>query len=116
MIKKTERFCLALDLADSEEKIAGYCQLHQKIWPEVAAHIRQHGVTGMEIYRLGTRLVMVMEVDDTFDEQHFARQSETNPVIQRWETLMWEFQRPTPWTPEGEKWVRMEQIFSLHDQ
>lgn len=116
MINMNKRFCLALDLVDSEEKIAEYCQLHQKIWPEVAAHIRQHGVTNMEIYRLGTRLMMVMEVDETFDEQRFATQSQTNPIIQRWETEMWQFQRATPWTPAGVKWVKMEQIFSLQAQ
>ncbi len=29
------------------------------------------------------------------------------------EELMWKFQAPTPWTPEGEKWVTMERIFAL---
>ena len=107
---------MALDLADDEEKIAQYCQLHQKIWPEVTRHLRHHGVTEMEIYLLGTRLVMVMEVSQHFDEAHFSRESKINPVIQRWESLMWQFQRATPWTPEGEKWVSMKPIFSLQDQ
>lgn len=116
MMRSHKRFCMSLDLIDSEEKIAQYRQLHQKIWPEVAAHIRHHGVTDMEIYQLGTRLVMVMEVDETFDAEYFTQQSKINPVIQKWELLMWQYQRATPWTPEGEKWVEMEQIFSLQDQ
>ncbi|SQJ29892.1 Uncharacterised protein [Serratia rubidaea] len=29
---------------------------------------------------------------------------------------MWKYQVATPWTPPGEKWVVMEQIFSLTEQ
>lgn len=116
MMAKNKRTCMALDLVDTEEKIAQYCQLHQKIWPEVTTHLRQHGITNMEIYLLGTRLVMVMDVDESFDEERFSLAAKMNPVIQRWESLMWQFQRATPWTPEGEKWVEMKQIFSLQDQ
>lgn len=110
------RFCQALDLVDCEERIAEYQRLHQQIWPEVAAHLRGHGIVEMEIYRLGTRLFMVMEVDDTFNGERFSEQSQANPDIQRWEALMWQYQAPTPWTPPGEKWVAMERIFSLQEQ
>lgn len=57
------RQCLALDLRDDPALIARYEALHRRIWPEVAAHLRSHGVTVMEIHRLGTRMVMVMETD-----------------------------------------------------
>ncbi|ALB64392.1 Possible alternative L-fucose mutarotase [Cronobacter condimenti 1330] len=113
---QVRRICQALDLVDSPEKIAEYQRLHQKIWPGVAAHLRACGVRGMEIYRLGDRLFMVMEVDGDFDADHFSQQSLTNPEIQRWEALMWQYQKPTPWTPAGEKWVVMERIFSLQEQ
>lgn len=107
---------LALDLVDSEEKIAEYQRLHEKIWPEVVVHLRQHGILNMEIYRLGTRLFMVMEVSEQFDAAAFALASRNNATIQRWEALMWQYQLPTPWTPEGEKWVALERIFSLQQQ
>jgi L-rhamnose mutarotase len=29
---------------------------------------------------------------------------------------MWHYQVATPWTPQGEKWVEMERIFSLQKQ
>jgi L-rhamnose mutarotase len=29
---------------------------------------------------------------------------------------MWKYQVATPWTPQGEKWVAMERIFSLQQQ
>ncbi|HBW4584748.1 TPA: L-rhamnose mutarotase [Klebsiella aerogenes] len=110
------RLCQALDLVDSAEKIAEYQRLHERIWPEVSGHLRAHGVLDMEIYRLGTRLFMVMEVAGDFDGERFAQHSLNHPVIQRWEALMWQYQVPTPWTPAGEKWVSMERIFSLQDQ
>ncbi|WP_130835644.1 L-rhamnose mutarotase [[Erwinia] mediterraneensis] len=116
MTTQTRRFCQALDLIDSPDKIAAYQHHHQKIWPEVADHLRRHGITDMEIYQLGTRLFMIMEVNSDFDEQHFAWAAAQEPAIQRWEQLMWQYQKPTPWTPEGSKWVRMERIFSLQDQ
>ena len=110
------RICQALDLVDSPALIAEYQAHHQRIWPEVAAHLRQHGILDMEIYRLGTRLFMVMEVSDTFDPTAFAEASDANPHIQRWEALMWHYQLPTPWTPPGDKWVTMDRLFSLADQ
>lgn len=113
---RTQRFCQALDLVDSEEKIAEYQRLHQRIWPEVAAHIRQHGVVDMEIYRLGTRLFMILEVDERFDGERFNQASLNNQIVQRWEEQMWQYQKPTPWTASGEKWVAMARIFSLQDQ
>jgi L-rhamnose mutarotase len=111
------RYALALDLVDDAQRIAEYEQAHERIWPEVRDHLRAQGVLGMEIYRLGTRLFMVMEVDPAvYSVQAMAEASLANPDIQRWETLMWTYQAPTPWTPAGEKWVFMDRIFSLASQ
>lgn len=109
------RHCLALDLKDDPVLIAQYEAHHHSIWPEVRAHLQAHGVTGMEIYRLGTRMVMVMATDDArYDASAMALATRDDPVIRQWEALMWQFQAPTPWTPEGEKWTAMTQIFDLH--
>ena len=111
------RYALALDLVDDAQRIADYEEAHKSIWPEVRDHLRAQGVLGMEIYRLGTRLFMVMEVDPAVHSaQAMAEASRDNPHIQRWETLMWTYQAPTPWTPEGEKWVEMKRIFDLSTQ
>ena len=105
---------LALDLKDDPKLIARYEAFHREVWPDVIRHIREHGVTGMEIYRLGTRLFMIMETDDAiYDADRMAQAALDDPAVQRWETLMWEFQAPTSWTPDGKKWVRMERIFEL---
>ncbi|MCR6479362.1 L-rhamnose mutarotase [Variovorax sp. ZS18.2.2] len=108
------RHCLALDLKDDPVLIAEYEAYHRNIWPEVRAHLDAQGVTGMEIYRLGTRMVMLMETDDArYDAEAMALASQNNPKIREWEALMWRFQAATPWTPEGEKWVAMDRIFEL---
>ena len=111
------RYALALDLVDDAQRIADYEKAHEKIWPEVRDHLRSQGVLGMEIYRLGTRLFMVMEVDPAvYSAEGMARASLENPAIVRWEELMWTYQAPTPWTPAGEKWVPMARIFDLAQQ
>ena len=112
----SRRFCQALDLIDDPALIAEYQQLHQRIWPEVAAAMRQHGIEEMELYCLGNRLFMVVEVNDTFNGQQYATHCQQDPVIQRWETLMWKFQQPTPWSAAGEKWALMPRIFALSTQ
>ena len=108
------RYALALDLMDDPALIAAYEKAHEHIWPEVREHLLVQGVLSMEIYRLGTRLFMLMEVDDAvYNAQAMAAAAQSNPVIQQWEALMWTYQAPTPWTPAGEKWVPMTRIFHL---
>ncbi len=111
------RYALALDLVDDVQRIADYEKAHAAIWPEVRMHLHNQGVVGMEIYRLGTRLFMVMEVEPTvYSAERMAQAALSNPAIVRWEALMWTYQTPTPWTPAGEKWVVMDKIFDLSAQ
>ena len=108
------RYCFALDLRDDAALIARYEEHHRAVWPEVLRHIRAHGVVGMEIYRFGTRLFMVMETDDAvYDSDRMARAAESDATVRTWEELMWEYQVPTPWTPAGQKWTPMTLIFDL---
>ncbi|MEC4240693.1 L-rhamnose mutarotase [Pseudomonas sp. DSV-1] len=107
------RQCLALDLKDDPALIAEYERLHRHIWPQISAHLRQHGVLDMQIWRLGTRLFMVMDTAPGFSTEAFERASASDPRVQEWEALMWCFQQPTPWTLPHEKWAPMSRIFSL---
>ncbi len=111
-----QRYCLALDLVNDTALIAEYQQLHQRIWPSVAEHLRNQQVLDMQIWRLGTRLFMVMDTAAGFSFAALERAALANPEVQRWESLMWRFQAPTPWTDPGGKWQPMEQMFSLIEQ
>ena len=107
------RWCLALDLKEDEALIAEYCRLHETIWPEIAHSIRVSGVEGMEIWRTGNRLMMVMETNGSYDPNGKAAADAADPRVQAWEALMWKFQQPLPWAKDSEKWVRMDKIFEL---
>lgn len=109
------RHCLALDLHDDPERIAAYERHHRTVWPEVLAHLRAHGVREMELFRVGTRLVMVMDTDDAFDAGAMAAAERDDTRLRDWEALMWTFQKATPWTPPGAKWTPMQRIFRLTD-
>ena len=112
----TQRLCLALDLKDDPALIAEYCHLHEQIWPQIAASIRDAGIVAMEIWRTGNRLTMVMETNDQFDGAAKAVADTANPKVQEWEQLMWRFQQPLPWADPGQKWVPMAKIFDLGRQ
>ncbi len=107
------RYCLALDLKDDPALIAEYERHHRRIWPEIAESIRSSGITDMEIYRTGTRLFMIMEVDGRFSFDAKAAADAANPKVQEWETLMSTFQQALPWAKPGQKWVLMDRMFAL---
>ena len=107
------RYCLALDLKDDPALIAEYERYHEHIWPEIEASIRKYGITDMEIYRVGNRLFMLMETDETFSFANKAAADVANPKVQEWEALMWHYQQALPMAKPGEKWILMERIFKL---
>jgi L-rhamnose mutarotase len=109
------RFCLTLDLKDDPKLIAEYKRHHEKIWPEITRSIKDSGIDDMEIYLLGTRMFMIMEVNDAFSFQAKKKADERNPKVQEWENLMSTFQRVLPQAKPGEKWLLMERVFKLEN-
>ena len=107
------RYCLTLDLKDDPILIAEYRRYHERIWPEIEKSIRDAGIEDMEIYLLGTRMFLVMEVGEAFSFEAKAAADRGNPKVQEWEQLMWKFQNPLPEAKPGEKWLPMERIFKL---
>ena len=107
------RFCLTLDLKNDPALIAEYRRYHEKIWPEITESIKNSGIVDMEIYLVGTRMFMIMEVNESFSFAKKAKADLQNPKVQEWEELMGKFQRALPEAGEGEKWRRMERIFKL---
>jgi L-rhamnose mutarotase len=108
-----QRYCLTLDLKDDAELIAEYRRYHERGRPEITKSIRDVGITDMEIYLLGTRMFMIMEVDASFSFAAKAQADRDNPKVQDWEKFMWKFQEPLPQAKPGEKWLLMERIFKL---
>ena len=109
----SRRFCLTLDLKDDPKLIAEYKRYHERIWPEIAESIKDSGIEDMEIYLLGTRMFMIMDVNDSFSFDKKAKSDTQNAKVQEWEKLMWKFQQALPKSKPGEKWLRMERIFKL---
>jgi L-rhamnose mutarotase len=108
-----KRYCLTLDLKDEPELIAEYKRYHEKIWPEITKSIKDSGIEDMEIYLLGTRMFMVMEVSEKFSFEAKVKADRNNPKVREWEELMWKFQEPLANAKPGEKWLLMEKIFKL---
>jgi len=107
------RYCLTLDLRNDERLIAEYKRHHRNVWPEITQSIKDSGIEDMQIYLLGARLFMIMEVNEQFSFEAKAEADRANPKVQEWEKLMWRFQAPLPQAKPGEKWLLMEQIFQL---
>jgi L-rhamnose mutarotase len=110
------RHCLTLDLQDDPRKIADYKRHHEKIWPEVRDSLLNAGVTTMEIYLVGTRMFMIMDVSDDFSIEKKAAMDRANPRVQEWEALMANFQAVPPGADPVRRWAVMEKVFDLKDQ
>ncbi|HTS37458.1 MAG TPA: L-rhamnose mutarotase [Candidatus Solibacter sp.] len=111
----THRHCLTLDLKNDPQLIAEYKKHHEKIWPEITASLRDSGIEDAEIYLLGTRMFMILEVNDTFSFAKKSAADQNNPKVREWEELMWKFQQALPQAKPGEKWLLMERIFKLEE-
>ena len=64
-----KRYVQTMDLKDEPALIAEYRRRHSRgeAWPEIQAGIREVGILEMDIYILGTRLVMIVETPLDFD-------------------------------------------------
>lgn len=108
-----ERTCLALDLKNDPVLIAEYEAYHREVWPEIKKSITDAGIVNMEIYRIMNRLFMIMETNETFSGEKKDAADAANPKVQEWEALMWKYQQALPVAKPGEKWIKMDKIFSL---
>ena len=106
-----KRYCLTLDLKNDAKMIAEYEEYHKNISPEILKSIKDSGVESMQIYRIHTRMFMIMETIDDFSFEKKALMDTLNEKVQIWENLMWQYQQALPMAKEGEKWVLMKQIY-----
>jgi L-rhamnose mutarotase len=111
-----KRYCLTLNLKNDPELIVQYEEHHKKVWPEILASIKDSGIEQMEIYRIGTRLFMIMEVNSEFSFDRKRQMDEGNEKVQQWEELMWKYQEPMQEAAKGDKWILLNKIFDLSEQ
>lgn len=69
----------------------------------------------MEIYNFHDRLVMVMEVDESFSFAEKSKNDADDPAVTAWEDKMNEVQQRLPGAPTDGKWVEAALIFALRD-
>lgn len=113
---KTKRYVQTLDLRDDPDMIQEYRKWHSKEyhWKEIREGIREVGILEMEIYILGTRLVMVVETPEDFDWDQAMSKLATLPRQAEWEAFVAKFQGCQADATSNEKWQMMERMFYLY--
>lgn len=112
----TKRFCQTLDLREQPELVAEYRRLHSRegVWPEVLEAIKAAGILEMEIYLLGTRLFMIVEMPARLEWDEAMRRMAAMPRQAEWEALTARCQKADASAASAEKWKLMERIFRLY--
>lgn len=117
----TRRMCFAVDLRDGPEAIASYKRWHAPGGPPagVTRSLREAGIAVLEIYLIGNRLFMIMDVESRYSPEAKERADATNADVQAWNQLMDTLQQALPFAKPGVnagKWQQMECIYSLAAQ
>ena len=114
--KSVKRYVQTMDLKPDSDLIEAYKERHSEgsVWKEILAGIREVGILEMEIYILGTRLVMIVEAPVDFDWDAAMSRLATLPRQQEWEAYMSEFQQCGKDETSDEKWKMMERMFHLY--
>ena len=112
-----KRYVQTMDLKDDPELIAEYKRRHsqEEAWPEIRAGIREVGILDMQIFILGTRLVMIVETPMDFEWDCAMARLATLPRQQEWEDYMAIFQQCAEGATSDEKWQMMERMFYLYE-
>lgn len=112
----TKRYVQTLDLRDDPDMIAEYRKWHSEEfhWKEIRDGIKAVGILEMEIYILGTRLVMIVDAPEDFDWQSAMDQLATLPRQAEWEAFVAKLQGCRPEARSDEKWQMMERMFYLY--
>lgn len=110
-----KRYCKTLSLKDDEQSIANYKKVHAKgaAWPEITQGMRDVGILDMEIYLLGSRLFMIVDVVPNFDHDQAMTELAKKPRQSEWEGYVSKFQQTSAEATADEKWQLMECIYKL---
>lgn len=112
-----KRYVQTMELKNDAALIAEYQRRHSQgeAWPEILEGIRQVGILDMQIFILGTQLVMIVETPLDFDWDSAMARLATLPRQQEWEDYMAIFQQCKPGATSDEKWQMMRRMFYLYE-
>lgn len=112
-----KRYVQTLDLRDDPDMITEYRKWHSEEyhWREIREGIREVGILEMEIYILGTRLVMIVNTPEDFDWATAMNRLATLPRQAEWEAFVAKLQGCRADARSDEKWQMMERMFHLYD-
>ena len=110
----SRRHVFTVNLKDDPGVVDLYKRHHREVWPEVQESLGRVGVQQMDIYLLGRRLVMVVEMRDGLDYRAaFRTHASSSERVAEWERLMQSLQEPPAEARDGEWWAAMEPVFHL---
>ena len=114
---RVKRYVQTLDLSDNPEMIREYRKWHSEEfhWKEIREGIKAVGILEMEIYILGTRLVMIVDAPEDFDWTEAMNRLATLPRQAEWEAFVAKLQGCRTDARSDEKWQMMERMFRLYD-
>jgi len=107
------RKVLALDLRDEPDNLTAYDIAHQPggVWPEVIDDLRTRGYEAMTIWRVGNRLMMIVDYDPTASAP--VLDSALTARLAAWESAMSQRQQSLQGPTVAPAWVEMECVFDL---
>ena len=111
-----KRYVQFLEISDDPELVAQYRKWHSEkySWKEVRDGIRAVGILEMEIYILGSKLVMIVDAPaDFLWDEAMARLAKL-PRQAEWEAFVSKFQGCPADARSDEKWQPMERMFRLY--
>ena len=114
---RTKRYVQTLDLRDDPDMIQEYRKWHSEEfhWKEIRDGIKAVGILEMEIYILGTRLVMIVDAPEDFDWKSAMDKLATLPRQAEWEAFVAKLQGCSADARSDEKWQMMERMFYLYE-
>ena len=110
-----KRYCKTLTLEDDPQLIEDYKKVHAAgaAWPEITQGMIDVGILDMEIYIIGTRLIMIMDTVPDFNHESAMARLATMPRQSEWEAYVSKFQRTSVDASADEKWQLTERIYKL---
>ena len=112
-----KRFCKTLTLEDDPQLITDYKKVHapDAVWPEITQGMMDVGILDMEIYIVGTRLIMIMDTVPDFNHEKAMIELADKPRQSEWEAYVSRFQRTSAEASADEKWQLLERIYKLEN-